>query len=170
MKSEIKCAYRVNFQTSQYWITVGIFIESRAGATTVAWIRRIDKYHQHKYHSHWMQCDRCKHKSVHTIYEFSLSVSPGYKISERSTQIIYLPYRALRIWRFALWIKTNDCSIFAKKKSPLDCMYGGDKEIWCEMLVLNEQAKQTGDIIFARGTTSIKNIRMSSRKKHCVER
>jgi len=33
------------------------------------------------------------------------------------------------------------------------------------VLVLSEQVKQTGNIIFARGTTAIKNIRASSRKK-----
>jgi len=36
-------------QTSQYWIAVGIFIESRAEATTVARIKRINKYHQRKF-------------------------------------------------------------------------------------------------------------------------
>ena len=33
------------------------------------------------------------------------------------------------------------------------------------MLFLNEQTKQTGDINFARGTTAIKNIRATNRKK-----
>ena len=40
MKSEMKRAYRVNF-TKPDNIAVGIFIESRAGAATMALIRRI---------------------------------------------------------------------------------------------------------------------------------
>jgi len=52
MKSEIKCLSSKFHQTSQYWIAVEIFIESRAGVATMARIRRIDKYHQRKYHSH----------------------------------------------------------------------------------------------------------------------
>ena len=55
MKSEIKCVYRVNFTKLNLNLTiftVGILIESPAGVTTVARIRRIDMYHQLKYHSH----------------------------------------------------------------------------------------------------------------------
>jgi len=54
MKSEIKCEIKLSskfHQISQYWIAVGIFIESRAGAATVTRIRCIDK-HQRKYHSY----------------------------------------------------------------------------------------------------------------------
>jgi len=42
------------YKTSQHWFAADIFIELRTGATTVARIGRVDKYHQRK-HSYRVQ-------------------------------------------------------------------------------------------------------------------
>jgi len=85
MKSEIKCAYRVNF-IKLHNIGSLLGFSSNRMLDPQQWHKSIN--HQHKYHSHWMQRDHGHTTTISsTIHEFSLSVSPGYKISKRSTQI-----------------------------------------------------------------------------------
>ena len=77
-------------QTLQYWIAIGIFIESRAGVNsgTNQTINIIN------INIIRIECNvttgTYSNEPMHTIHAFLLSVSPGYKILERLTQIIYL--------------------------------------------------------------------------------
>ena len=99
MRCEIRCAYRINFGKPNSIGSLLGFSSKRCYGTNWTMELSINMMNVNVIR---VKCNvvagvYSNGKNAYRIYEFSLSVLPGYKISKRLAQIIYLPIIARNI-------------------------------------------------------------------------